>query len=75
MISVTVKLFPPLRDNRFSQAMIKINEPATVASLMTRINIKEEHVEGIYINSREAGFDHALHDGDNVSFLPFIGGG
>ena len=75
MISVTVKLFPPLRDNRFSEARIELDEPATVASLMSRIDIKEENVEGVYVNSRETGFDHSLYDGDNVSFLPFIGGG
>lgn len=75
MITVTVKLFPPLRHDRFSEAAVKIAAPATVTSLLVQIGIKPENVESIYINGRESGFDHTLADGDRVSFLPFIGGG
>lgn len=75
MITVTVTLFPPLRDNRFSKAAIEIDEPATITALLAHLDIALRNVESIYVNSRETGFDHSLHDGDKVSFLPFIGGG
>lgn len=75
MISVTVTLFPPLRDNRFSQATIEIDEPATITSLLEHLHIELRNVESIYVNSRETGFDHSLCEGDRVSFLPSIGGG
>jgi len=75
MITVIVKLFPPLRDNRFSRAAVEIEAPATVTSLLVHLAIKPENVESIYINGREAGFTNPLADRDNISFLPFIGGG
>lgn len=75
MISVTVKLFPPLRENRFSQETIEIDEPATVTSLLEHLGIELRKVEGIYINAKEAGFNHSLVDGDKVTFMPMIGGG
>jgi len=75
MISVTVTLFPPLRENRFAKATIEIAEPATVKSLLEHLDIELRNVESLYINSKEAGFDHALADGDKISLLPFMGGG
>ncbi|MCG6930897.1 MAG: MoaD/ThiS family protein [Desulfofustis sp.] len=75
MIQVTVKLFPPLRTNRFAEAAVELEAPATVTSLLVHLSIKPEHVESIYINGREAGFGHSLAEGDKVSFLPSIGGG
>lgn len=75
MITVTVKLFPPLRENRFSQASVEIESPATVKALLARLDIQVEQIESIYINGREAGFGNSLHNGDSISFLPFIGGG
>ncbi len=75
MIEVSVTLYPPLRNNRFSKAAVAVETPATVSSLLTHLKIEEKEVESIYINGREGNFDQPLHDGDKVSFLPQIGGG
>jgi len=75
MISVTVTLYPPLREGRFSKAAVDIDEPATITSLLDHLGINTRMVESIYINSKEGGFDNRLHDGDRVAFLPSIGGG
>ncbi len=75
MIEVTVTLYPPLRNNRFSKAAVSIETPATVQSLLNHLDIKDKDVESIYINGREGTFSHPLADGDKISFFPLIGGG
>jgi len=39
MIEVTVTLYPPLRNNRFSKAAVSIETPATVQSLLNHLDI------------------------------------
>ena len=75
MITVTVTLYPPLRDQLFAKADVEVASPASVATLLDHLDIKAEKVESIYVNSRETGFNHPLSDGDRVSLLPMIGGG
>jgi len=75
MIEVVVQLFPPLRINRFDRSTVSLIEPATVASLLQNLSIKEREVESVYVNGRGATFEQHLVSGDRVTLLPTIGGG
>lgn len=75
MITITVTLYPPLRDNKVSKTEVDLAPPASVSSLLQAIDIKEKDVESIYINGKEGTFSQALGEGDSVLFLPPIGGG
>ena len=74
-MDVDVTLFPPLRENRFSNRMITLPAQATVQNLLDTLVIEREEVESIYVNGREATFEQRLNAGDRITFLPFIGGG
>ncbi len=75
MITITVTLYPPLRENRFSKTSVDIDPPATVRSLLQHLEIKATDIESVYVDGREGTFTQMLKDGDRVVFLPLIGGG
>jgi len=75
MIEITVQLFPPLRNTRFDRSTLSLAAPATVASLLQHLDIREQEVETVYVNGRGATFGQSLATGDRVTFLPTIGGG
>jgi hypothetical protein len=75
LIKVTVTLYPPLRENRFSKAAVDIVAPATIGSLLQHLDIKKTDVESVYIDGREGTFKQVLKGGERVVFLPLIGGG
>lgn len=75
LIKVTVTLYPPLRENRFSKAAVDIAAPATIGSLLQHLDIKKTDVESVYIDGKEGTFNQALKGGEKVVFLPLIGGG
>ena len=74
-MDIDVTLFPPLRENRFSQSTITLTEQATVQSLLDKLAIDGKEVDSIYVNGREATFKQQLRGGDRVTFLASIGGG
>ena len=74
-MEVEVTLFPPLRENRFSNSAVTVVESATVQNLLDQLVIDRDQVESIYVNGKEATFDQRLKAGDRITFLPFIGGG
>lgn len=75
MIKVTVTLYPPLRENRFSKAAVDIDPPATVGSLLQHLDIKATDIESVYVDGKEGTLTQTLKDGERVVFLPLIGGG
>lgn len=70
-----VKLYPPLTLNRFSEAEVVINRQATVADLLVHLGITQDEVGSVYVNGHGGTFEQLLADGDQVTFLPLIGGG
>ena len=74
-MDIDVTLFPPLRENRFSQSTVTLAEPATVQSLLDKLAIDGKEVDSVYVNGREATFKQQLRSGDRVTFLASIGGG
>ncbi len=71
----TVKLYPPLTLNRFSEAEVSMDREATVAELLLHLGISPDEVGSVYINGHGGTFKQPLADGDQVTFLPLIGGG
>jgi len=70
-----VKLYPPLTLNRFSETEIAMDREATVADLLVHLGITQDEVGSVYINGHGGTFEQPLADGDQVTFLPLIGGG
>lgn len=70
-----VKLYPPLTANRFSEAEVVMEKQGTVAELMAHLGIAPDEVGSVYINGHGGTFEQSLADGDQVTFLPLIGGG
>jgi molybdopterin converting factor small subunit len=75
VIEVEVSLFAPLREGRFSRAMLSLEPGTTVVELLQHLGIRKQEVESVYINSREGTFAQELRTGDRISLLPVIGGG
>jgi len=76
-MKVSVKLFAQYRDNRFKVREMELPEGTTVAELIEAIGLDlERYPLGIvYLNARHAEPDQALHDGDELSLFPKVGGG
>ncbi|WP_045218517.1 MoaD/ThiS family protein [Desulfonatronum thioautotrophicum] len=74
-MEVAVKLYPGLPHAKGSRMTIGMREPAVVADLLRELGFNELDVEIISVNGVLSQFDTPLHDGDNVSLIPFIGGG
>ena len=70
-----VKLYPPLTLHRFSKAEVAMNRLGTVADLLVHLGITLDEVGSVYINGHGGTFEQPLADGDQVTFLPLIGGG
>jgi molybdopterin converting factor small subunit len=73
------KYLPP--GSRGRQATVELPEPADVRTLVKRLGIAEEDMEGDYmpyvviINGQHTPCDAALHEGDCVSLFPPLPGG
>jgi len=74
-MNVTVKLFATLRNGRFDIKTREFNPDSTVRDVIREIDVPEEEVALIFLNSRHANLDTVLADGDIVALFPPIGGG
>ncbi len=52
-----------------------LNDGATVRSLLDSLDISENSVGVLMVNSRSATFDQTLYNNDMVTIIPPIGGG
>lgn len=48
---------------------------ATVASALSAVGLEEKDVKLIFVNSKSAGLDTVLADGDQLGIFPAVGGG
>lgn len=74
-MQVEVHLFANLQLGRFARSHLELAPGATVDTLLEKLVIQRHEVEGVYINTKQATFQHQLKDNDRVTLLPFIGGG
>ena len=74
-MKVKVKFFATLRDGRFSEKDIEIDDGSDVESLLKMFNLKHEDVPIIFINGRHTDFDTRVMENDEIAFFPPIGGG
>lgn len=77
MMTVTVLHFGPLRDARGVSAEVVQVPPGTSAgALLTRLHPALGGLPvALAVGQERVGPDHALRDGDEVAFLPPVGGG
>jgi molybdopterin converting factor subunit 1 len=79
---VTVRLFARLRDLAGTGELVRdVPEPATVQTVWTSLKTEMPSLaqyEGsmsVAVNAEYARMASALHDGDEVAFLPPVSGG
>ena len=77
MANVTVRYFATLREHRgCAEEQIAFSEPVTVGELFARIFADTAVPRVAYARNRDlVSPDTPLADGDEVAFLPPVGGG
>ncbi len=74
-MDIEVKLFAPLQQKNCSRAVVYLDEPATIDTLLRYLKLEQHQVESVYVNGRDSTFSQSLFSGDRVTLLPLIGGG
>lgn len=74
-ISVTVRLFATLRDNREKETVMDLPRGSAPKDIATLLEIPPKEAAIIMINGRGASLDSILEDRDTVSIFPPVGGG
>ena len=72
---LTVKLFAFFREGRFKEEGREYPEGTKVGDIVVGLGIDPEEVGVVMINSRQAGLDISVAEGDIVAIFPVIGGG
>jgi molybdopterin converting factor small subunit len=77
---ITLKLFAGLRSNLPESSLggpaaIDLAPSATVGDALDKVGAKREQAKIILVNSRHAGLETPLADGDTVAVFPPVGGG
>lgn len=74
-ISVTVRLFATLRDDREKETVMELPRGTTPQEIIELLAIPQKDAAIIMINGRGASLDSTLKDKDTVSIFPPVGGG
>ncbi|MFO8058562.1 MAG: MoaD/ThiS family protein [bacterium] len=79
-MKVTVKLFASLREHlpegsRDGACELSLPEGDTVKGALSRLGVPEDIKLVLLLNSRHAGYDTVLSEGDVLSVFPPIAGG
>jgi molybdopterin converting factor small subunit len=74
-MQIKVKLFATLREGREREQIMDVASDATPFDIIKKLNIPHEDVAILFVNGRDAMFDHKLNDGDTISIFPPVGGG
>lgn len=53
---------------------VSLDKNATVRDLAQHANINEQDINTVFVNSKQSRLDENLSDGDNVAFVPAVGG-
>jgi thiamine biosynthesis protein ThiS len=80
MPTVSVRLFATLRryypDLDIGEAMpVEIEEEMTVADLLQQLELPEDQVKIVFVNSIVREADYELEEGDDLGIFPPVGGG
>ena len=74
-MQITIKLFATFREGRFSIKQKDIAPETDIKKIVDELKIPEEELGIILVNSRHAGTQQILKDGDTLSLFPLVGGG
>jgi sulfur-carrier protein len=74
-MKISVKLFATFRLGRFVAEERHYPPDTTVGGIVGELGIPEQQLGIILVNSRHAGLDRALAEGDVVAIFPLLGGG
>jgi molybdopterin converting factor small subunit len=72
---VQVKCFATLCGHTPPGGCLELAQGATVADLLSRIDLTEQDLKLVFVNSRHADLGTVLVDGDQVGLFPAVGGG
>ncbi len=75
-MNIQIKLFASLLDKLPVNAdQFPVADGATVADLVTELDIDPKDAKLIFVNGRKGALDSVLAEGDRVGLFPPIGGG
>lgn len=74
-MEVKVKLFATLRDGRFREQIVNVNDNSKVIDIVNNYNIPIDEIAICLVNGRDADKSQTLKTGDTVSLFPPVGGG
>lgn len=74
-MSICVKLFATLRENRDKKLDYDYKEGLTSEDIIIKLNIELDDVAILLINGIYSPSEQELEDGDVVSLFPPVGGG
>lgn len=74
-MEVKVKLFATLREGRFRERMLDINDGSRVIDIIKLYDIPFEEIAICLVNGRDANQSQVLKSQDVVSLFPPVGGG
>lgn len=72
---VTVKLFATFRQGRFDIEQREYPQSTMVKDVVTDLDLPEEKLGVVMINSRHVELERFLKDGDTLAIFPLVGGG
>lgn len=77
MKKIGITLYVTLRAKRpdLAERGATDTEAATIGELLAELNITREEAAIVFLNSKKAGLDSELQDGDKVDIFPMLGGG
>jgi molybdopterin converting factor small subunit len=74
-MQIRIKCFATLSDHTPEGGHMQLPAAATVASALSLVGLEEKDVKLIFVNSKSAGLDTVLADGDQLGIFPAVGGG
>ncbi len=74
-MSIKVRLFATLRENRGKELTLSMQDNATPKDALQELKIAKSDVAILMVNGRDGEFDQHLKKGDVVSVFPPVGGG
>ena len=72
---VEIKLLASLRIERFRMEERSMPEGSTVLDALNLLELQSHQVSIVRVNSKAVSNDHVLHDLDQLSLFPPMGGG
>jgi len=74
-MSINVKLFATLRENRFSKKQFDFQEGLRPKDIISSLNMGLDEVAILLINGIYSPAEKSLQDKDTLSLFPPVGGG